>query len=82
MTLQHFRAISENKQFRYLLLDGACIAERQIDGAQILLFQLGSAYVEVFLNSQGDEVLYTGSFEGTEKLDPYLSSVVLDTRLF
>jgi hypothetical protein len=77
MTIQHFSALSQHKQHRYLLMDGSCIAERKEEDAQVLLFQLGDFYVEVFFTFYGDEVISTKIFEGTEELEPYLNSLGL-----
>lgn len=49
---------------------------------RVLLFQLGSFYVEVFFTPDCEEVLDTRSFEDTEELQPYLVSINLDRPLF
>ena len=72
MTLQQFRTLSQNQHYRYLLVDGACIGDRMIEDNCILLFQLGSKFMEVFMNTEEEKVLYTRSFEDTEELRPYL----------
>jgi hypothetical protein len=48
----------------------------------VLLFQLGNFYVEVFFTSDGDEVIHTKSFEGTEELGPYLTVLGSNNRHF
>jgi hypothetical protein len=82
MTIQHFSALSQHKQHRHLLMDGSCIAERKEADIQVLLFQLGNFYVEVFFTSDGDEVIHTKSFEGTEELGPYLTVLGSNNRHF
>lgn len=77
MTLQHFNTLSQHIQHRKILLNGVCIAYRNTEESQALLFQLSSFYVEVFFNRDGDEVLYTRSFDNNEELDPYLESINL-----
>jgi hypothetical protein len=56
MDLKQFNTLSKSSKVRNLLINGYCIGEREIEDAQVLLFQLQSFYVEVFLNSEGDEV--------------------------
>lgn len=82
MTLQQFQVLNQHYQFRHLLLDGTCIAERITEEMQVLLFQLGSFYVEVFFTVDCEEVLDTHSFEDIEELRPYLSVIDLDRPLF
>jgi hypothetical protein len=77
MTLQHFRALTQNKQNKKLLTEGVCIADRKTDEVQALLFQIEGFYVEVFFNGEGDEVLFSRSFEGVEDLEPYLEGIDL-----
>ncbi len=77
MNLQQFKNMSEEKQHRSLLLYGTCIADRKTDSTHALLFQLNSFYVEVFFNEDGDEVVYTKSFEDIDELEPYLNQIEL-----
>jgi hypothetical protein len=77
MTLQHFRALTQNKQNKKLLTEGVCIADRKTDEVQALLFQIEAFYVEVFFTGEGDEVLFSRSFEDVEELDPYLQTIDL-----
>ena len=77
MTLQHFKALTQNKQSKKLLTEGVCVADRKTDEVQALLFQIDSFYVEVFFNGDGDEVLFSRSFEDVEDLEPYLQDIDL-----
>jgi hypothetical protein len=79
MDLQQFNTLSKSRKVRNLLINGSCIGERKIEDAQVLLFQLYSFYVEVFLNYEGDEVLHSRSFEDIEELRPYLEQVNLSS---
>ena len=78
MTLQQFQVLNQHHQFHHLLLDGTCIAERTTEEVQVLLFQLGSFYVEVFFTPDCEEVFDTRSFDDTEELQPYLATINLD----
>ena len=80
MTLQHFRVLSRDKEYRNLLVNGVCVAERLIGSMQVLLFQLSTIYVEVYFNEEGDEIVYTHSFKNTDELEPYLYNDAI-TRL-
>ena len=81
MTLQNFRALTQNKQNKKLLTEGVCIADRKTAEIQALLFQIEGFYVEVFFNEQGDEVLFSSSFEDVAELDPYLQGIDLSQVL-
>ena len=75
MQLHYFRAIANNSEFRYLLLDSDFIGERETDGCPVLLFQIGIWYVELVLEPKGTDVLGSRDFTDTDELEPYLSHV-------
>lgn len=77
MTVQNIHTLSRHTLFRALLLNGACIAERTADGFHILLFQVCSQYVEVFLDKDEDTVHHSRTFEDSEELRPYLEAATL-----
>lgn len=77
MTLKHFRALSQDAHYKHLLVDGVCVADRETAQTQVLLFQEGDCYVEVIFTKEGDEVLGTHAFAGTDALDPYLEAIDL-----
>jgi hypothetical protein len=81
MTLQNFRALTQNKQNKKLLTEGVCIADRRTEEVQALLFQIDGFYVEVFFNGEGDEVLFSRNFEDVNELDPYLQDIDLSEML-
>lgn len=81
MTLQNFRALTQNKQNKKLLTEGVCVADRRTEEVQALLFQIEGFYVEVFFNGEGDEVLFSRSFEDVAELDPYLQHIDLSEVL-
>ena len=81
MTLQRYRALTQNKQNQKLLTEGVCIAERRMDEVHAFLFQIDSFYVEVFFNSDGSEVLFSRSFEGLDELEPYLQRIDISAVL-
>lgn len=81
MLHHHFKAIASHADLRYLLVEGTCIGEREIEGFPVLLFQLEGIYAEVILNSQGTDVLGYRDFEGTDDLEPYLEAIALPSFL-
>lgn len=72
MNTQQFKTLSKRRQFRDLLTNGTCIAERIQEENPILLFQLHSFFVEVFFNLEATEVMHHRVFENTDELEPYL----------
>ncbi|WP_132053209.1 hypothetical protein [Pseudocnuella soli] len=72
MTTQQFNTIHHCKELRRILIKGACIGSRKTSGMEVLLFQLPKIYVEVFLNTGGDEVLGKRNFKSLNGLQPYL----------
>lgn len=75
MTAQHFSTLNQQKQNRKLLSEGVCIADREGEEVQTLLFQVENFYVEVCFHHDGDEVLCTRCFENTDELEPYLQQI-------
>jgi hypothetical protein len=75
MTHQHFKSLSQDKKYRNLLLNGVCLASRDTEEHCILLFQLHDFYVEIYFDSNCDEILYSRSFQNTEELNPFLEHI-------
>ncbi len=75
MTLQHFTTLSKHKQYRNLIVNAVCVADRCTDDACVLLFQVKGFYVEVFFTKDGDEILSSRNFENTDDLQPYLEQI-------
>lgn len=75
MTIQYFRTLSQDKQFRKLLLNGVFLTSRDTDENCILLFQLNNFYVEIYFNRDCEEIVYSRSFKDTDKLAPYLEQI-------
>jgi hypothetical protein len=75
MTLHHFKALTQDKQYRNLLLNGVCLASRDTEENCILLFQLDNFYVEVYFDKNCDEIIYSRSFQDTDELYPYIDHI-------
>jgi hypothetical protein len=77
MTLQQFNTISQHREHRNLLLNGAFIGNRITEECNILLFQVHNQYVELFLNMETNQVLHARNFDSTDELTPYLNQIDL-----
>jgi hypothetical protein len=75
MTLQQFKALSQDRQYRNLLLNGVCITSRDTEDNCILLFQLNGFYVEIYFDKNCDEIIDSRSFKETDELYPYLKNI-------
>jgi hypothetical protein len=75
MLLKDFKF--ENKQTKAKLLarNGVFLVKRRLDDHEVLLFQLGSFYVEMFFNVEEEEIGYIRIFESTDFLQPYLDKI-------
>jgi hypothetical protein len=75
MTLQQFKALSQNMQYRNLLLNGVCLTSRDTADSCILLFQLSDFYIEIYFDRNCDEIIESRSFRDTDELQPYLKQM-------
>jgi hypothetical protein len=76
MTQLYFSKLAERIQYRLLLLNGVCIAERTAGDVLLLLFQLEHFYVEIAFDNHSDDVVSARSFEDTAELAPYLEGIL------
>jgi hypothetical protein len=79
MTLQQFKALSQDRQYKDLLLSGVCLASREMEAYSILLFQLNNCYVEIYFDKYCDDISHSRSFQDTDKLYPYLEQMDINT---
>ena len=77
MTERQFNAMNRQDQVHNLLVHGACIADRKAQKRQVLLFQLGYFYVEVFFDHYSEEVSFIRAFNNLDELQPYLENISL-----
>jgi hypothetical protein len=75
MTLQQFNTLTQDKQYQSLIMNGVCLASRDIEEHCILLFQLNNFYVEIYFDKNCDEITYSRSFINTDELYPYLEKI-------
>ena len=73
MTLREFQLQNETSQAEKLM-NAVCIAGRDDGEHKILLYQLGSFYVEVFYHPRRNMITHYRGFDNMDELDVYLNS--------
>jgi hypothetical protein len=81
MNYHHFKVLCSYEKFQDLILHGNYLAEREVNGAPALLFELYGGYVELFFNKKSTKIVDCWAFEDTEFLDPYLEQISLADAL-
>jgi hypothetical protein len=77
-----FSLLERNKQLDLLYEEGVYIGKRKEAGRNILLYQLGSFYVEVFYLKHRSHPDKVRCFRSTVFLDPYLEDLPLHHLVF
>ena len=77
MTVNQFNTLRNHKQLRHLIIQGACIGERKTMDGQVLLFQSGQWYTEVFFTLDCEAITNSRTFDDIDELLPYLEHVNL-----
>lgn len=81
MTLEKFNQLPIEEQQKVVLQKGVYLAERQDAPLRMMLYDMGSFYVEVFFLSRYNKGAWFNAFDGTKKLEPYLETIDLSTIL-
>jgi hypothetical protein len=81
MTLQEFKALTPQKQYRVILHTGVYLGERRLGSLKAQLFQVGNFYLEAFYRLPAEEMTFMKVFEDTAALDPYLEAIDLQELL-
>jgi hypothetical protein len=81
MTLQEFKALTRQKQYRVIRYTGVYLGQRTLGSLKAELFQVSSFYLEAFYRLPAEELVFMKVFEGTAGLDPYLPVVDLQELL-
>jgi hypothetical protein len=71
MTLTQFNQLDETEQIE-AVWSGIQIGERSDADHDILLYQIGKLYVEVFYNRETNGIRKFNAFEDLEQMQPYL----------
>ena len=79
MKRQQFNSIQAIDQASHLLKDAVLLAERKEGFYQVLLYQSGASYLEVYRHSHFNVIIKVLSFTDTAHLDPYLDNISIDT---
>jgi hypothetical protein len=77
MTLYEYMLLRPEEQASYTWKHGAFIAVADKGSLKVLLYQLGSFYVEVYYNCELGKIEEFRSFDSTDLLAPYLAAIDL-----
>jgi hypothetical protein len=75
MTLVAFGLLNKEQQINVIKQEGIFLYVRNEAGVDIILYQVGSFYAEVFFEAEGAEKVLIKSFEDTELLHTYLQKI-------
>ena len=81
MTLSQFNKLSIEEQQKAVLINGVFLAERKDPPLRMMLYDMGSFYVEVFFLSRYNKVAWFNAFQSTKKLEPYLQKIDVNSIL-
>jgi hypothetical protein len=81
MTQELFNQLPIEEQQKAVLQKGVFLAERKDPPLRMMLYDMGSFYVEVFFLSRFNKVAWFNAFDTTEKLDAYLEEIDLSLLL-
>jgi hypothetical protein len=77
MHFNDFLQLDETGQLEILWYNGQQIGRRKETDYLVLLYQVGAFYVEVYYHTRLKAVRRYVSFQGTERLEPYLQQIDL-----
>jgi hypothetical protein len=75
MLLHQFKYEEKARKKEMLFENGIYLTNRFIKDFQILLFQINSFYVEVYVDREEEEIGYMRAFSNTDDLQPYLDKI-------
>lgn len=75
MQLTEFKYQEKQKKQQLLCEKGVYLARRTQNEFTILLFQVASFYVEVYIDEEEEMVSYIKAFSSTDHLAPYLQAI-------
>lgn len=77
MTLLQFAGLNIDRQVDVIKQEGAFLSVRNETGIDVILYQIGGFYAEVFFEAANGDKLHIKSFDDTEALDAYLDEINL-----
>ena len=78
MRFKDYNSLSDSEKIDVLYDHGVYIGKRTIGTTVVLLYQLGSFYVEVYYKLYRRFIRRIHSFISTDFLDPYLQQIEID----
>jgi hypothetical protein len=81
MTMHEYQALGETVRWHTLRREGCYIGKRQENGFQILMFQLGTFYVEIFYRKHRCHIERWRCLNSTLFLEPYLNQIDISTTV-
>ncbi|GAA4745939.1 hypothetical protein [Flavisolibacter ginsenosidimutans] len=77
MTVEEFTLLPYAERLSALTEQAVCVAGRDLPKFKVLLYQLGSFYVEVFYHVNYNYITELMPFDSTDLLSPYLANIPL-----
>jgi hypothetical protein len=81
MKLAEFNKLATEEQQKAVLMQGVFLAERRDPPLRMMLYDMGSFYVEVFFLSRYNKVAWFNGFDNVKKLEPYLQKIDVSSLL-
>ena len=81
MKLAEFNKLETEEQQKAVLIQGVFLAERRDPPLRMMLYDMGSFYVEVFFLSRYNKVAWFNGFDNVKKLEPYLQKIEVSSLL-
>ncbi|MGN6165323.1 MAG: hypothetical protein ACTHOF_12355 [Flavisolibacter sp.] len=75
MLFKEFKYQDKQSKKQMLFNHGVYLAQRPHTGFTILLFQIDSFYVEVYFDTEEEQIGYIRTFTSVDDLEPYLQQV-------
>lgn len=75
MQLKEFKYQQKQRKQQLLCEKGVYLAQRSENEFTVLLFQVASFYVEVYIDEEEEMISYIKAFNSTDKLGPYLQAI-------
>ena len=79
MKFAEFKTMDLYEQAGVICEEGVLLSERSEDDNLVVLYAVGSFYVEVFYRNADSEIIKFRSFQSTQFLEPYLEQIDLDS---
>lgn len=75
MTLREFSVLDKQEQINLIKSRGTFLFIRQEAGIDVVLYQIGSFYAEVYFEAYNKKNMRIKSFDDTSQLDVYLKQI-------